>query len=151
MVEKTYYSRDERDIVDDLETIEMAPANSHEIRVKHKAFQMKTVIGNPRLRIVREHDNPLLQMTTNQLPSHSSQYRNPIYPGGFVIEGGKSPLIMQTSGGAASFCRRSHPIGSWSAEKDEIDSSSLVSDVPATIETELSPLHSSRKGLATIY
>jgi hypothetical protein len=151
MVEKTYSSRDERDVVDDLETIEMAPANSREIRCIHKAFQTKTIIGNPRLRFVREHDNPLLQMTTNQLPNHTSRYPTLIYPGAYVIEGGKSPLIVQTSGGATSFRRRSPPIESWSVEKDESDPSSLTSDVSATTEAELFPLHSSRKGLTTIY
>jgi len=153
MVERTF-SEGEINALEDLETIDIAPAISHKIRRVRddEACHTKTdIIGksygnpltNPRLRFVKDYESPRSQTSTNQ-----SRYLTPIYPGAYVIAGGKSPLVVQTS---ACSRRRSPPVESWSAEKSEIDPSLLTSDGKATTVTEPPPSHPSRAELPTIY
>lgn len=151
MVECTF-SAGEINALDDLETIDIAPAISHKIRRVRdgEACQTKTdvILTNPRLRFVKDYESSRSQTSTNQLPSHTSRYLTPSYPGAYVIAGGKSPLVVQTSDCSR---RRSPPVESWSAEKNEINPSLLTSDGKATSVTEPSPSHPSGAELPTIY
>ena len=156
MIERAYTLQDKINYLDDLndlEIIELTPANAQRNRVRGFACQtmnmlesvptrvkrtsFNTDVENPRLRFVKEYEKSLLQMRTNQV-LHSARYPTMSYPGAIAVEGvGKSPLIIQTS---TSGRRRGPPIESWSAKKNEFNSS-LSSDGPATIEEELSPMH----------